>query len=126
MANHKIFIVEDDVNLAELCKMAFDHEGYTTEVAFDGDEGLRKLRGMRVKPDAILLDVMMPKMNGFEFLEAVNQIADVKDIPVVVLTNLSQNEDMEKVKKLGAGLYLVKSQYEPHQIVAKVKQLLKK
>lgn len=126
MPNHKIFIVEDDNNLADLCQMAFGHEGFNAEVAYDGDEGLRRLKAMKAKPDAILLDIMMPNLNGFEFLSTLKTMPEVKDVPVVVLTNLSQKEDMEKVKKLGASLYLVKSQNEPHQIVAKVKELLKK
>src|SRR3989338_6088205 len=104
MPKQTVIIIEDDMQLSKLCQKAFEKAGFGTEVAFDGQEGLDKLKEMKPKPAAILLDVMMPNMNGFEFLEEAKKLK-LGPIPVAALTNLSQNEDMAKMKKLGASLY---------------------
>lgn len=121
----KVLIVEDDANLSAVLKTAFEHSGFSADQAFDGAEGFNLLATYKDKPSVILLDIMMPMLNGFEFLEKI-KASDYKNIPVVALTNLSQKEDRDKMKKLGAADYLVKSQMEPHEIVDRIKQLLAK
>jgi CheY-like chemotaxis protein len=119
----KIFLSEDDPLMIRMYEKAFKLAGYELEMAFDGEDALAKLRSAPAKPTVILLDVMMPKMNGLDVLRAVKQDANLKNIPVIMLTNLAGEADAEKALQLGAVLYLVKSQYEPKQVVAKVKEV---
>ena len=120
----KVFIVEDDPLMVKMYSKAFQLSGYEVESAFNGEEALKKLGEMKPKPTLILLDVMMPKLNGLDVLRQLKQDADLKKIPVIMLTNLAGEEDAEKALKLGAVVYLVKSEYEPKQVVAKVKEVV--
>lgn len=119
----KILIVEDDRLLATMYKQKFERDGYEVSTAFDGVEGLQKIR--EEKPTLVLLDIMMPKMHGLEVLEEAKRDPEIKDIPIVLLTNLARGEeDINRGLELGAIAYLVKSQLRPSQVVAKVKELL--
>jgi CheY-like chemotaxis protein len=100
----------------------FTFEGYTVEMAGDGEEGLEKARS--VKPTMILLDVMMPKMNGLQVLEKLKADPELKAIPVVMLTNLAGQQDAEAALAKGAVKYIVKSEYEPKQVADMVKEVL--
>ncbi len=122
MAN--IFLIEDDPLMVRMYEKAFKLSGYEVEMAFDGEEALAKLEAAKSKPTLILLDIMMPKLNGLEVLRRLKQDANLKNIPVIMLTNLAGEADAEKALGLGAVLYLVKSQYEPRQIVDKVKEII--
>lgn len=119
----KVLIVEDDNMLSEMYAAKFKAEGFDVETAFDGEEGLIKAKA--IKPDAILLDVIMPKLDGFGTLEALQADKTLSKIPVVMLTNLGQDEDIAKGKKLGASDYFVKANQTPNEIVDKVKKLIK-
>ena len=110
----KILIVEDDALIIRLYQKVFTSQGYEVETAINGEEGLAKARS--VKPDLILLDIMMPKLNGLEMLRQLKAIPDVEKIPVVVLTNLSGDADAETALKEGAVKYIVKSDYKPKEI----------
>lgn len=113
--------------MVNLYERVFKLSGYEVEVAFNGEEALKKLKTMKVIPTVILMDVMMPVKNGLDTLKDIKQdpaYKDFKKIPVVMLTNLSGNEDAEKALLLGAVTYLVKSQYEPREVVAKVKEIV--
>jgi len=92
--------------------------------AMDGDEGL-KLAGAE-KPDLILLDLILPKINGFDALEQLKDNLSTKDIPVIVLTNLEGTGDVEKALELGATTYLVKANYTLEEVLQKIKQALEK
>lgn len=119
-----ILLVEDDQILIRMYTRKFENEGFKVLTAFDGQEGLDVLGKSSPKPNIILLDVMLPKINGFELLEKIKADATTKNIPVILLTNLGGGqEDREKGKKLGAADYLVKSDLTPAQIVEKVKGL---
>jgi len=119
----KILIVEDDRLLVTMYKQKFEKDGYEVSTAFDGVEGLKKIR--EEKPTLVLLDIMMPKMHGLEVLEETKRDPETKDIPIVLLTNLARGEeDINRGLELGAIAYLVKSQLRPSQVVAKVKELL--
>ncbi len=120
----KIFIVEDDPLMSRLYERAFKLAGNEIELAFNGEEAIAKLEAMKDKPTIMLLDVMMPKMSGFDVLKHIKSKDGLKKIPVVVLTNLAGKEDAEKALELGAVLYLVKSQYDPKQVVDKVNEII--
>ncbi|HET7099357.1 MAG TPA: response regulator [Patescibacteria group bacterium] len=118
----KILIIEDDPLMSRLYQKIFKFEGYEVEVAVDGVEGLEKVT--TGKPTLILLDVMMPKMNGLQVLEKLKLNPDTKAIPVIMLTNLAGQSDAENALSKGAVKYLVKSEYEPKQIANIVKEIL--
>lgn len=122
MDQKTILLVEDDQILIRMYTRKFETEGFKVLTAFDGLAGWQTLQQTSPKPDVILLDIMLPKMNGFELLEKIKGEATFKDIPVILLTNLGGGqEDREKGKKLGAADYLVKSDLTPAQIVEKIK-----
>ena len=99
-------------------------EGFKLTLAFNGEEGLAALK--KEIPDLVLLDIMMPKMNGIEMLKAVKADPALKDIPVIILTNLGDRpEDVQKAKDLGAADYLVKANVSLKELVEKIKTILK-
>ena len=123
--NARILIIEDDVALLKFYQDRFKAEGFTNvETAIYGEEGIEKIEAH--KPDLILLDLILPRTNGFSVLEKVKQRKDTADIPVLVTTNLAHDEDRERALSLKANEYLVKSDYDPDQIVKKVKEYLKR
>ena len=118
----QILIVEDDELIARLYEKAFGFEGYQVEVAHNGREGLDAVE--RNKPTLILLDIMMPEMNGLEVLDHLKSNEKTKDIPVIVLTNLAGEHDAEEVLAKGAVKYIIKSEHNPKEIVDLVKGIL--
>jgi two-component system phosphate regulon response regulator PhoB/two-component system alkaline phosphatase synthesis response regulator PhoP len=102
----------------------FELEGFDVAVAADGEAGLAAAKAKT--PAIILLDIIMPKMDGFTTLQALKEDASLKPIPVILLTNLGQNEDVAKGTKLGAVGYLIKAQLTPGEVVAKVREQLGK
>lgn len=118
----KVLIVEDDPLMSRMYQKIFAFENYEVEFAANGEEGLEKIK--TIKPTIVILDVMMPKMNGFQVLEKVKLDPDTRNIPVVMLTNLAGQQDGEKALSMGAVKYIVKSEYEPKQIVEMVKEIL--
>ncbi|OGL77524.1 hypothetical protein A3J43_02765 [Candidatus Uhrbacteria bacterium RIFCSPHIGHO2_12_FULL_54_23] len=118
----KILIVEDDEFLSGMYVTKFTLEGFVVNFAGDGEEGLRKAR--EVQPHLILLDVLLPKRDGFEVLQELKKDASTRSIPVILLTNLSQESDIKKGRELGAEDYLVKAYNIPSEVVAKVKARL--
>ena len=121
-----IFMAEDDLLMGRMYERAFKMSGYTLEMATDGEEAVSKLEKMEKVPAVVLLDVMMPKKNGFDVLQEIKKNDKLKKVPVIMLTNLAGEADAEKALSLGAVLYLVKSQYDPKQIVDKVKEIILK
>ena len=119
-----ILLIEDDSFIQRLYQKTFQLHGYEIEAAFDGDQAITKLETMKEKPTIILLDIMMPKTSGFDVLRYLKSKEKFKNIPVVVLTNLDRKEDEEKVLELGAVSYLIKSQYEPSEVVDKVQEII--
>ncbi|HTY40045.1 MAG TPA: response regulator transcription factor [Candidatus Paceibacterota bacterium] len=121
----KILLVEDDPLLVKMYAAAFAHSGYDAHIAFNGEEGLVKLMEMKDDPPTVVVtDVMMPKMNGLEFIRQLKADPNFKKIPVIVLTNLSGQTDATEALKLGAITYLVKSEYEPKEILAKIEEIM--
>ncbi|MCF7844459.1 MAG: response regulator [Kiritimatiellales bacterium] len=115
-----LLIAEDEKPLAHALELKFSHEGYETHIVEDGAAALEKVK--EFKPKAILLDLIMPKMDGFAFLEALKK--DNINIPVIVLSNLGQDEDQERAKALGVKGYFVKSNTPIVEIVKHVKSVL--
>lgn len=118
----KILLVEDDKLMVDLYQKTLNYEGFDLLTAENGVEGLAKSR--LEKPDIILLDLMMPKMNGIEMLTKLKKNKETKLIPVVVLTNLVGTKHAEKAMKLGAVKYIVKSEQEPKEIIKIIKGVL--
>ncbi len=120
----KILLVEDNQSLIDIYTISFTHQNFEIEVARDGEECLQKVKA--VKPDIILLDVMMPKMNGLQTLEKLKADSDTQNIPVIMLSNIAEADEEERASKLGAVSYLIKSHYLPMEIVKIVKDTLLK
>ena len=119
----KILLVEDDPLMVRMYQRKLVNDGYETQVAVDGEEGLVKMRSFR--PDLILLDIMMPKLNGLQVLERLKSDPTTAQTPVIILTNLGgTQDDIERGLELGAVAYLVKSAYRPDEVIAKVKEIL--
>lgn len=118
----KILITEDDPLMSRLYQKIFTFEGHEVETAENGEVGLEKVRSYQ--PDIILLDVMMPKMNGLQVLEKLKLDPATKSIPVIMLTNLAGQQDAETALSKGAVKYIVKSEHEPKEIADIVKEVL--
>lgn len=121
---YKILVVEDDFFLIKVFQTKLTNEGFQVEIAADGVLAMEILN--RFSPDLILLDLVMPRKDGFEVLEDLSQDKKLSKIPVIVLTNLGQDSDVERVKKYGVVDYLVKSDISIDDVVSKVKSVLKK
>ncbi|MBU1255311.1 response regulator [Patescibacteria group bacterium] len=120
----KILIIEDDPFLSEMYVAKFSKNNFEVEVAIDGEAGLAKVK--EFIPDLILLDIVLPKMDGFEILKKIKSDSKFKNIPIVLLTNLGQNSEVEKGMSLGANEYIIKAHFTPTAVVAKVKEILSK
>jgi len=120
--NKKILIVEDDEFLLSMYSTKFEIEGYEVVMANDGEIGLEKAQ--KEKPGIILLDIMLPNMDGFDVLKNLKANKETSSIPVILLTNLSQKQDVEQGLSLGADDYLVKAHFMPSEVVDKINRLL--
>ncbi|MDP4007124.1 MAG: response regulator [bacterium] len=119
----KILIVEDDKFLRELIMQKVSKEGYEVVGAVDGEEGMKMAK--TEQPGLILLDLILPTVDGFDVLRQLKEEASTKNIPVIILSNLGQKEDVEKGKQLGAEDYIVKAHFTPAEIVEKIKSVMK-
>jgi len=118
-----IIFVEDEPALQKVLGATLEQSGYEVKSAFDGQSGLALIK--QFKPAMVLLDLILPKKDGFEVLQEIKNDPETKDIPVIVLTNLESPHDVEKAIKLGATTYLVKANYELHEVMEKIKELVK-
>lgn len=120
---NKILIIEDDRFLVNVYKAKLSKEGFAMDIAMNGIDGLEKAK--TVNPDLILLDLILPKMNGFEVLEELKKDRTTKNIPVLIMSNLGQDNDVEKGRRMGAVDYLIKSDYSISEVVKKIKDAMK-
>ena len=118
-----ILVIEDDKFLRELISRKLTGEGFDVLEAVDGEEGIKKIK--EGKPDLVLLDLILPSIDGFEVLTRVRDDPAVSSIPVIILSNLGQREEVEKGLKLGAIDYLIKAHFTPGEIIEKIKNVLK-
>ncbi len=119
----KILIIEDDKFLRELISQKLVKEGYEICEAIDGEEGIKQVR--KENPDLILLDLILPGIDGFDVLAQMKRDPVLAKIPVIILSNLGQKEDIEKGINLGADDYLIKAHFTPNEIIEKIKSVLK-
>jgi len=122
--SHKLAIIEDDPAISQMYRMKFESEGYKVETAENGKIGLDMIEKM--KPDMVLLDLMMPEMNGDEMLEIMRATEWGKDIPVIVLTNMGEQEIPAKIEKLGINAFVLKAEMTPKQVEELVKKEIAK
>ncbi len=118
----KILLVEDEKMLSDMYVSKFTKEGMDIVTAADGEAGLEMAK--KQSPDIILLDIIFPKMDGFAVLKELRNFPETKLTPVILLTNLGQEEDVKKGNELGASDYIIKSDHTPAQVVSKVQALL--
>lgn len=118
----KILIVEDEEALLSMLANKLIRDGYEVLSAKDGEEGLSKVK--EESPDLILLDIIMPKMSGMEMLEAMHDDEKLRNIPVIIISNSGQPIEIEKAKVLGIKDYLIKAEFDPQEVVDKVKHVL--
>jgi len=118
----KILIIEEDRFLRKIYKNKFAKAGFEFREAISGDEGLNKVYSE--KPDLILLDLMLPKKSGFEVLVELKSNKSTKKIPVIILSNLAQEEDIKRTLSLGARDYLIKTEVSLSDVVDRVKECL--
>lgn len=116
----KILLVEDEEIIVYLLKKKLEKEGYEVLVAKDGEEGLKKMRELKPRPDLILLDIVMPKMGGFEVMEEMQKDKELKEIPVIVISNSGQPVELDRARALGAKDWLIKTQFDPTEVLEKV------
>ena len=122
--NEKVLIVEDDKFLLKAYRIKFKKAGFEIFTAKDGSSGFEAAK--KKKPSIILLDLMLPKMNGFEFLKKIKKDKKLKNIPVIAISVLGQKIDQEKALLLGAEDYFIKTDYTLDDVIKKVKTFIKK
>lgn len=118
----KVLIVEDDKFLRDLITQKLSAENLDVVIAQDGEEGIKKIE--EEKPDLVILDLLLPAIDGFEVLKRMKENPKITDIPVIILSNLGQKDDVERGMALGAKDYMIKAHFTPSEIVDKVKGLL--
>ena len=118
----KILLIEDDKFLRELMSKKLIKTGYDVVFAVDGETGLSKIK--EVKPDVVLLDLILPGINGFEVLEKAKKDPEIADIPIIILSNLGQKEDIERGQELGATDFIIKAHFTPQEVVDKIKSII--
>ncbi len=118
----KVLIIEDEASLSNILQERLIDMGYDVSIAIHGEEGWQKTKDE--SPDLILLDIILPRLDGFVFLKRLKSHKKFKHIPVIILSNLGQDSDIDKGKELGAEYYMVKSNHTISTIVEKVNELL--
>lgn len=118
----KIAIIEDDTVISQMYRMKFEADGFEVQLANNGKRGVALVENF--SPDLILMDLQMPEMNGAEALAVIRKHTWGKDIPVIILTNLGQEESPKEIKDLGIHSYIVKAELTPRQVVQRVKEAL--
>lgn len=119
----KILVIEDDRSLQNALVEVIRQEGFESESALDGEEGLAKIKTFG--PDLILLDIILPKKDGFEVLSEIKKDEAIKNIPVLILTNLEEMDNVQKALDLGATNYMVKSDFSLKDVVEKIRAAMK-
>ncbi len=122
MNKKKVLVVEDDAILRQALTEFLEADNFSVIVATDGEEAVKFTKNN--KPDIILLDIILPKKDGFDVIKEIKEDDNTKDIPIVLLTNLGSLSDIEKALALGATTYLVKGDYQLKEVMEKIKEIL--
>jgi len=120
----KILIIEDEKILLNLLEQKLKQEGYEVLTATDGEKGLEEMK--MLKPDLVLLDIVMPRMGGFEVMEEMAKEENLKEIPVIIISNSGQPVEIDKARTLGAKDWLIKTEFDPKKKKKKVRNQLEK
>lgn len=118
-----VLLVEDDPFLVDIYTTKLKENGFLVEAAKDGEEALSKIK--EKKPLLVILDIVLPHLDGWEILKKIKEDSKFKNLKVIVLSNLGQKSEVEKGLSLGATKYLIKAHYTPSQVVEEIKQILK-
>lgn len=121
----KIMVVEDDIFVMDIYQTKLEQSGFEVISVANGLEAMKKLEEENIFPDFILLDIIMPYMDGLEVLKKIKENEKLKKIPVILLTNLSQREEIDQGMKLGAMDYIIKSHFTPSEVLEKVNSYIK-
>ncbi len=116
----KVILVEDEQVIVDLLERKLTQEGYDVTVARDGVEGLEKMK--EAKPDLVLLDIIMPRMGGFEVMAQMGKDPELKEIPIIIISNSGQPVELDKARELGARDWLIKTEFDPQEVLDKVKR----
>jgi len=114
----KILLIEDEEIMVDLLQKKLTQEGYEISVARNGEEGLKFAR--KISPDLVLLDIIMPKIGGFEVMEEMAKDEDLKKIPIIIISNSGQPVELDRAQKLGAKDWLIKTEFDPREVLDKV------
>jgi len=120
MANSakRILLIEDEEIIVDLLQKKLEKEGYEVTVTVDGEMGIEKMK--EIRPNLVLLDIVMPKMGGFEVMEKMREDDILKNIPVIIISNSGQPVELDRAKELGARDWLIKAEFDPQEVVDKV------
>jgi DNA-binding response OmpR family regulator len=119
----KIVLIEDDTDIAKLIEFKLEREGYSIHHYIDGMEGMKGI--MEILPDLVILDVMLPKVNGFQILKSIRNTTEIQRLPVIMLTAMGREQDVLKAFKTGVDDYLVKP-FRPAELIVRVRKALLK
>jgi len=120
----KILLVEDDNFIIDIYITKLKEVGFSVQSAVNGEDALAKIK--QSSPDLVLLDIVLPQVTGFEFLQEIKSMPELKNVPVIVLSNLGQKKEIEKGLSLGAAKYLIKAHYTPTEVVEEIRTVLNK
>ena len=120
----KILLVEDDSFIIDIYITKLKEVGFSVQSAVNGEDAIVKIKQSR--PDLVLLDIVLPQVTGFEFLQEIKSMPELKNVPVIVLSNLGQKKEVEKGLSLGAAKYLIKAHYTPTEVVEEIRTVLNK
>ncbi len=116
----KILLIEDEELIVSLLQRKLEMEGYEVFVARDGMEGIEIMK--KTKPDLVLLDIIMPRMGGFKVMETMIKDNELRSIPVIIISNSGQPVELDRARKLGAKDWLIKTEFDPREVISKVKK----
>jgi CheY-like chemotaxis protein len=118
----KILLIEDEEIIANLLQKKLSEAGYSVTVARDGEEGINCLQ--QEKPDLVLTDIVMPKKDGFDVLGTIKMDPQLSNIPSIVISNSGQPVEIERIKQLGARDWLIKTEFDPKEVIEKIKKII--
>jgi len=116
----KVLVIEDEQLIADLLQRKLQGEGYYALVARDGERGLEAIK--KEHPDLVLLDILLPRMNGFEVLAEVRKDKTVKETPIIIISNSGQTTEIDRAKEAGVRDWLIKTEFDPQDVVEKVRR----
>jgi DNA-binding response OmpR family regulator len=116
----RVLLIEDEQILLELLDRKLRSQGYETFLANDGEKGLQLAR--QIVPDIIILDIVMPKMDGFTVMAEIQKDKNLKEIPIIIVSNSGQSVELSKARQLGARDWLIKTEFDPQEVIEKIKK----